>query len=60
MSMISTITWVRRGVAKEVPEKVELDADDLAALMQEKKYVSGSMGVVLIALSMCEAYRRYV
>lgn len=40
MSMISTITWVRRGVAKEIPEKVELDADDLAALMQEKKCVA--------------------
>ena len=34
MSMISTLHWVRRGVAKEMPEKVELDAEEIAALVQ--------------------------
>lgn len=39
MSMISALTWVQRGVAKELPEKVELDAEDLAALIAERGYV---------------------
>lgn len=37
--MISTIAWVRRGVAKELPEKVELDEEDIAALIGDRGYV---------------------
>lgn len=34
MSVISCLTWVKRGLAAEEPQKVELSAADLDALMQ--------------------------
>eukprot|EP00123_Amoebidium_parasiticum_P012110 comp21125_c0_seq1/m.28552 comp21125_c0_seq1/g.28552 ORF comp21125_c0_seq1/g.28552 comp21125_c0_seq1/m.28552 type:complete len:501 (-) comp21125_c0_seq1:99-1601(-) len=36
MSMISCLEWVRRGVAAENPLKVELDPEDIAAMLKQK------------------------
>ena len=37
MSMISTINWVKRGVAKETPDKVELSKDDIKRMIEETR-----------------------
>eukprot|EP01137_Pigoraptor_chileana_P020722 Opistho-2@83470 len=36
-SLISCVTWVARGVAKELPEKVELDPEQLRELIEDAK-----------------------
>lgn len=33
--MISGLTWIRKGVAKQVPEKFELTEDEYNRIMEE-------------------------
>lgn len=35
-SFISDLVWIKRGVAKKVPEKVEIDKEELKDLLQGK------------------------
>ena len=36
-SLVSTVSWVHRGVAKSVPEKLKLEADDLENIINDLK-----------------------
>ena len=36
-SLVSTVSWVNRGVAKSIPEKLKLEADDLENIINDLK-----------------------
>ncbi|XP_065669091.1 periodic tryptophan protein 1 homolog isoform X2 [Hydra vulgaris] len=42
--MLTCGTWVKRGIAKEVPDKVEISADELKELLQETKEQINDLG----------------
>jgi hypothetical protein len=37
INFIPCVLWVKRGVAREIPNKIELTKDDLKRLIQESK-----------------------
>ena len=38
INFVPCVTWVRRGVAKPVPERVKLTSEELAAVIQQTKH----------------------
>lgn len=37
INLISCVNWIKKGVAKEVPEKVDLNKDELKRLIEEAR-----------------------
>lgn len=37
INFIACVNWVKKGVAKEVPEKVDLNKDELKRLIEEAR-----------------------
>lgn len=40
IALVSDIVWIKRGVAKHVPEKVKLNPEELRELIQGNCYAS--------------------
>lgn len=41
-SLVSSVSWVKRGVAKSVPEKLKLEANDLENIINDLKRATGA------------------
>lgn len=37
MNFVPCLTWIKRGIAKTVPEKIELNKDELASIIEETR-----------------------
>lgn len=42
-SLVSSVSWVNRGVAKAVPEKLKLEANDLETVINDLKGATGDV-----------------